>query len=119
MSNLGGMSDAATLGVAGTALFFILAYLADIYTTMIGTQHGDVEKAFVTKNLMKLCARFKWLNLQLLQVIAGTIVLFIGGAFTNYGPGKAALFFGVVGAGEAVQAFRNYRLLKEQKISLK
>lgn len=115
MSNLGGMSDAAAFGVFGAAGFFVLSYLADCYTTMVGTQHGLVEGSFVTKNLMKL----KWLNLQLGQMLIGGGVLWLGGFFTNYGAGPAAAFFGVVGAGEAVQAFLNYRLLKKSGISLK
>jgi hypothetical protein len=118
MSNLGGMSNAAAFGVMGAALFFILAYLADCYTTMIGTQHGMVEKAFITKNLMKLVKKFGW-NLQLLQVLSGAAVLFIGGFFTDFGAAPAAAYFGIVGAGEAVQAFLNYRLLKKAGISLK
>lgn len=115
MSNLGGMSDAAALRVAGAGLFFALSYLADCYTTMIGLQHGFKEAAFVTKNLMKL----KWLNLQLGQCLVGGAVLWLGAFFTNYGAAPAAAYFGIVGAGEAVQAFRNYRLLKKAGISLK
>jgi hypothetical protein len=118
MSNLGGMSDAAALGVLGSAAFFVLAYLADVYTTMIGTQHGMVEKAFITKNLMKLVKKFGW-NLQLLQALSGAAVLFVGAFFSSYGAAKSAAFFGIVGAGEAVQAFLNYRLLKKAGISLK
>jgi hypothetical protein len=115
MSNLGGMSDAAAVGVMGAAAFFATAYLADCYTTMIGMQHGFNEGGFVTKSLMKL----KWLNLQLGQCLLGGAVLWLGAYFTNYGAVPAAAYFGIVGAGEAVQAFRNYRLLKKAGISLK
>lgn len=115
MSNLGGMSDAAALGVMGAALFFAAAYVADIYTTQIGLQHGFKEGGFVTKNLMKL----KWLNLQLGQVLLGGAALWLGAYFTNYGAAPAAAFFGIIGAGEAVSALRNYFLLKKAGISLK
>lgn len=118
MSNLGGMSDAAAFGVVGAGLFFVLAYLADCYTTMIGTQNGLAEKAFVTKNLMKLVKKFNW-NLQLLQTLAGAAVLFAGAFLTNDGVAPAVAYFGIVGAAEAFQAYRNYRLLKASKISLK
>lgn len=115
MSDLGGMSDAAALGVMATALVFAVSYVADCYTTQVGLQHGFKEGGFVTKNLMKL----KWLNLQLGQVLFGGAVLWFGAYLTSYGAAKAATYFGIVGAGEAVQAFRNYRLLKASKISLK
>lgn len=115
MSNLDGMSDAAALGVMSAAAVFAVAYVADIYTTMIGMQHGFKEVGFVTKNLMKL----KWLNLQLGQVLIGGGVLWLGAYFTNYGAVPAAAYYGIVGAAESIQAFRNYRLLKKAGISLK
>lgn len=119
MSNLGGMSDAAVLGVGAAALVFILGYLGDIYTTMIGMKNGFKEAGFVSKNLFRLVNRFKWLNLQCLQVLIGASVLWLGASFTNYGAAPAAAFFGIVGVGEAVVAYRNYRKLKAAKISLK
>ena len=109
------MSDAAAFGVLGAAAFFSVSYLTDCYTTAIGLQHGFQEGGFVTKNLMKL----KWLNLQLGQCLIGGTVLFVGALFSNYGAAPAAAFFGLVGAAEAVQAFRNYRMLKKSNISLK
>lgn len=115
MSNLGGMSDGQALAIMGAAGLFALSYFADCYTTMIGLQHGLVEGSFVTKNLMKL----KWLNPQLGQMLVGGGVLWLGGYLTNYGWKAAGVYFGVVALGEAIQAFRNYRLLKAQKISLK
>lgn len=115
MSNLGGISDASAFGVAGAALFFSLAYLADCYTTMIGMQHGMKEAGFVTKNLMKL----KWLNLQLGQCLVGASVLWLGAYFTNWGAAPAAVYFGSVGVAEAFMAYKNYRLLKASNVSLK
>lgn len=115
MSDLGGMSDAAAFGVMAAAAVFAASYVADCYTTQVGLQHGFQEGGFITKNLMKL----KWLNLQLAQVLLGGAVLWFGAYLSNYGAGPAAAYFGIVGAGEAVQAFRNYRLLKKTGISLK
>lgn len=109
------MTTPQAFGVMASALFFCLSYIADIYTTTVGLQNGFKEGGFVTKNLMKL----KWLNLQLGQVLIGGGVLWLGTFFTNYGAGPASAFFGIVGAGEAVQAYENYRKLKAAKIGLK
>lgn len=119
MSNLGGMSDASVIGVGAAALVFILGYLGDIYTTMIGVQHGFKEAGLVSKALFGLMNRVKWLNLQCLQTLLGGGVLWLGAFFTNYGAAPAAAFYGILGVGEAIQAYRNYRLLKAAKISLK
>lgn len=113
MSNLGGMTDGQAFRVVGFAFFFMLAYLADIYTTFCGLSEGFVEG----NPLMRWA--FKKMDKALASFIGGTVVLFIGGFLTNYGWGAASLYFGIVGAGESVIALRNYRKLKAAKISLK
>lgn len=107
------MSDAAALGVMGAALFFSLAYLADVYTTFCGLSGGLAEG----NPIMRWA--FKKVDKALASFIGGAIVLVLGGFMTNFGAAPAAAFFGIVGVGEAVQAFKNYRLLKKAGISLK
>lgn len=99
--------------VMGAAFFFLLAFLADAYTTSIGLAHGLTEGNFISKWLIKKLG-------QSLSVFLEAVAILWGGVFlTNYGSGPAVAFYLGVGIPEAVVTFLNYRKLKAAKISLK
>ena len=76
-------------------------------------QHGMVEGNPVVRWL------FKKVGTSFATFLIGGTVLISGAFMTNYGAGPAMLYYGGIGAGEAVRTFLNYRKLKKANISLK
>ena len=104
----------AQVGIAaGLCLSTLLTSLADGYTTMIGTQHGDVEKNPLIKWL------FAKLGQQLTLFLTTGAELFAGAIVLAHSRAAGYTVFGALTAVRGIRAFLNYRLLKKQKISLK
>jgi hypothetical protein len=113
MSNLGGFTDAQAFEVLGSAAAFVAAYLADRYTTMVGLANKMVEG----NPLMRwLIAK---MGFSLSAFAVGGAILVGGIALTNVGIAQTCAFYGIIAAGEAVVAVRNYLKLKSAKISLR
>lgn len=106
-------TDGQTAVLALLVLLFILGFLGDAYSTMIGLQHGYIEQNRLSKWL------FAKIGQSLTVFIEGTLVLFIGGTIAAHRLGAGYLYFGIVGGLEMVQALRNYLKLRKAKISLK
>jgi hypothetical protein len=104
----------AQVGIAaGLCLTTLLTALADGYTTMVGTQHGDVEKNPLMKWL------FAKLGQQLTLFLTTGAVLFTGAIVLSHSRVAGYTYFGAMTTVRGIRAFLNYRLLKKQKISLK
>lgn len=100
-------------GLAALSLTTLLTALADGYTTMIGTEHGDAEKNPLMKWL------FSKLGQQLTLFLTTGGVLFGGAIIAAHSMAGGYTYFGVMTVARGIRAFLNYRLLKKQKISLK
>lgn len=93
--------------------WFILAYLADVYTTETGLAHGFKEVNPLTRFLFSKLGPSATAFL-----VAGAVLL--GVSISSVWAGTYSTYFGAVLAGsETVVAVRNYILLKKAKVSLK
>lgn len=106
MSNLGGISNAAAFGVMGLAALASVTFLADVYTTMIGLEHGFIEQNPLARWM------FKKFGISFSTFLIGSGMLLLGGFLTNYGAAKADVYFGVIAGSETFFAVRNYLRLK-------
>lgn len=107
------ISTASGFGVMGAALVATAAYIGDAYLTNIG-----ISKGFKEGNPLNAWL-FKKIGFSLTCFIEGASFLIGGAAMTSEGAGPAALFFGIIAAGELVMVVRNYLMLKKAKVSLK
>jgi hypothetical protein len=109
MSGIGTATTFETFLFLGFAAAALLAYLADVITTMIGTSKGLVEGNPLMKWL------FSKVGESFAGWLGGVAVLFIGGILSNYTLRGSEVFFSGIAAAESVQAFLNYRKIKALK----
>jgi hypothetical protein len=108
--NMTGMQQFYLFLVIG---WFILAYLADVYTTETGLAHGFKEGNPLTRWLFSKIGPSATAFL-----VAGAVLL--GVSISSVWAGAYSTYFGAVLAGsETIVALRNFILLKNAKISLK
>lgn len=107
------MTDTQSLWLFILVGAFILAYLADTYTTMIGLQHGFKEWNPLSRFLIGK------LGISLNAFLTGSVVIFGVGLSSKWIGADSLILAGGLAAGEAVMALRNYLMLRKAKISLR
>lgn len=107
------ISGAQTGILAATAFAFLLAFMGDCYTTMIGLEHGFVETNSVSRWFFSKIGQTGTFFAQAAAILIG------GAAMSNWGFVPPEVFWGSLAASETFFAVRNYLRLKAAKISLK
>lgn len=105
------MSDTAQLWLFVAYVVAVITAMADVYTTMVGREHGIKESNFLMRwfaDHYLAGAGLKALAIPLALVLLSKVM----------GSG-ATVALAIVGVGAAVTSVRNYLLLRKWKISLK
>jgi hypothetical protein len=107
------ISGSQTGILAATAFAFLLAFMADAYTTMVGLEHGSVETNPVSRWFFSKIGQTGTVFVQAVAILIG------GAAMSNWGFAPPEVFWGSLAVSETFFAVRNYLKLKAAKISLK